>query len=72
MLLLRLSGHPGAGKSRLTAVLSKRGLACLWEVLFTSRAKRDGEVDGMEHGTGNWNPLAGPFAGTWELVNVGT
>lgn len=49
MLLLRLSGHSGAGKSRLTAALSKRGMSCPRAVLFTSRAIRDGEVEGRDY-----------------------
>ena len=49
MMLLRLSGHSGAGKSRLTAALPKHGLSCPRAVLYTSRPARDGEFHGQDY-----------------------
>jgi guanylate kinase len=49
MLLLRLSGHSGAGKSRLTAALPNLGVTCPRTVLYTSRLARPGEVHGQDY-----------------------
>lgn len=49
MLLLRLSGHSGAGKSRLLAELPKRGITCPRAVLYTSRLARTGEIHGQDY-----------------------
>src|SRR5436305_295791 len=49
MMLLRLSGHSGAGKSRVTAALSRFGVTCPRAVLYTSRAARDGEIHGRDY-----------------------
>ena len=49
MLLMRLSGHSGAGKSRLTAALPKHGITVPRCVLYTSRPARDGEVHGKDY-----------------------
>jgi len=49
MLLLRLSGHSGAGKSRLTAALPRLGITCPRAVLYTSRLARAGEVHGRDY-----------------------
>lgn len=49
MILLRLSGHSGAGKSRLTAALPRFGVRCPRAVLYTSRVARDGEVHGRDY-----------------------
>jgi hypothetical protein len=49
MLLLRLSGHSGAGKSRLIAALPRLGITCPRAVLYTSRLARAGEVHGRDY-----------------------
>lgn len=49
MLLIRLSGHSGAGKSRLLAALLKRNVRYPRAVLYTSRQSRDGEVHGKDY-----------------------
>jgi energy-coupling factor transporter ATP-binding protein EcfA2 len=49
MLLLRLSGHSGAGKSRLLAALSQFGITCSIARLYTSRLPRQGEVHGRDY-----------------------
>lgn len=49
MLLLRLSGHSGAGKSRLTDALPNYGIKCPRSVLYTSRLAREGEVHGNDY-----------------------
>ena len=49
MMLLRLSGHSGAGKSRLTAALRRGGVACPQAVLYTSRPARQGEAHGKDY-----------------------
>jgi len=49
MMLLRLSGHSGAGKSRLTAALPKYGISCPRAILYTSRQAREGEVHGRDY-----------------------
>ena len=49
MLLVRLSGHSGAGKSRLTAALPDHGLSCPRAILYTSRPVRDGEYHGRDY-----------------------
>ena len=48
-LLVRLSGHSGAGKSRLLAALSKRGFRYRRPVLYTSRYPRQGEVHEQDY-----------------------
>ncbi len=48
-MLLRLSGHSGAGKSRLTAALPQFGITCPRAILYTSRSPRDGEVHGKDY-----------------------
>lgn len=49
MMLIRLSGHSGAGKSRLTAALPRSGIHCPRAVLYTSRPARCGEVHGRDY-----------------------
>lgn len=49
MMLVRLSGHSGAGKSRLTAALPKHGVQCPRAVIYTSRLARDDEVHGKDY-----------------------
>jgi hypothetical protein len=49
MLLLRLSGHSGAGKSRLLAELPRRGIVCPRAVLYTSRLAREDEQHGRDY-----------------------
>jgi guanylate kinase len=49
MLLIRLSGHSGAGKSRLLAALPRYGLACPRAVLYTSRLAREDERHGVDY-----------------------
>jgi hypothetical protein len=49
MLLIRLSGHSGAGKSRLLAALPRYGITCPRAVLYTSRLARDDERHGVDY-----------------------
>lgn len=49
MMLVRLSGHSGAGKSRLTAALPHCGINCQRAILYTSRPARDEEAHGQEY-----------------------
>lgn len=49
MLLIRLSGHSGAGKSRVLAALPRYDVTCPRIVLYTSRAPRVGEVHGKDY-----------------------
>ena len=49
MLLIRLSGHSGAGKSRLLAAISKSNVKYRKVVLYTSRSARDGEINGKDY-----------------------
>jgi hypothetical protein len=49
MMLVRLSGHSGAGKSRLIAALPTVGVECKRAVLYTSRLARDGEIHGRDY-----------------------
>lgn len=49
MMLLRLSGHSGAGKSRLTAALPQAGISCPQAILYTSRPARKGEAHGRDY-----------------------
>src|SRR5512136_2672111 len=49
MLLLRLSGHSGAGKSRLVAALPRYGINCPYVVRYTSRLARDEERQGKDY-----------------------
>jgi guanylate kinase len=49
MLLIRLSGHSGAGKSRLLAALPRCGLTCPRAVLCTSCPVRDDERHGVDY-----------------------
>ena len=49
MLLIRLSGHSGAGKSRLVAALPSSGINCPRAILYTSRPAREGEVHGRDY-----------------------
>jgi guanylate kinase len=49
MLLLRLSGHSGAGKSRLLAALPRYGVTCPRAVLYTSRLAREDERHGVDY-----------------------
>lgn len=48
MMLVRLSGHSGAGKSRLVAALPRYGMTCPRVVLYTSRLPHEGEVHGRD------------------------
>lgn len=49
MLLVRLSGHSGAGKSRLMAALPRYGITCPYVVRYTSRVARDDEQHGKDY-----------------------
>jgi Guanylate kinase len=49
MLLVRLSGHSGAGKSRLTAALPRYGITCPLVVRYTSRLARSAEQHGVDY-----------------------
>lgn len=49
MLLMRLSGHSGAGKSRLLAELPRHDITCPRAVLYTSRLARAGEQHGKDY-----------------------
>lgn len=49
MLLVHLSGHSGAGKSRLLAASKASGLTFHRYILYTSRLPRAGEIDGREY-----------------------
>ena len=49
MLLIRLSGHAGAGKSRLIASLPDRKATCPRSILYTSRPAREREVHGKDY-----------------------
>ena len=49
VVLLRLSGPSGSGKSRLIQALRRRGVLCRRAVLATSRPPRDGEVHGLDY-----------------------
>ncbi|MBM3798239.1 MAG: hypothetical protein FJW31_30330 [Acidobacteria bacterium] len=49
MRLLRLSGHSGAGKSRLIRALPRLGMKCPRAVIYTSRPPRPGEVHGVDY-----------------------
>lgn len=48
-MLVRLSGHSGAGKSRLIAKLPHYKITCPRAILYTSRPARDGEVHGKDY-----------------------
>lgn len=48
-MLLHLTGHSGAGKSRLLAALPERGVTCPRAVLYTSRLPRAGEMHGRDY-----------------------
>lgn len=49
MLLARLSGHSGAGKTRLMRALAARGITCPRAVIYTSRPPRPGEIHGGDY-----------------------
>ena len=49
MLLFRLSGHSGAGKSRLLAALPRYGITCPHVVHYTSRLARPEERHGVDY-----------------------
>jgi len=49
MKLIRLSGHSGAGKSRLLTSLKKKDLEFKKALLYTSRERRPGEIDGIDY-----------------------
>ena len=49
MILLRLSGHSGAGKTRLVNALPKYGVSIPRVVRYTSRPAREGEVHGEDY-----------------------
>ncbi len=49
MLLIRISGHSGAGKSRLLAALPRHGIACPRVVIYTSRLAREDERHGVDY-----------------------
>jgi hypothetical protein len=49
MLLVRLSGHSGAGKSRLVAALPRYDITCTSVVRYTSRLARDDERHGVDY-----------------------
>ncbi len=49
MILLRLSGHSGAGKSRLLKEVEHRGVTVGAVALFNTRTPRPSEVDGGDY-----------------------
>jgi hypothetical protein len=49
MLLLRLSGHSGAGKTRLVAALPRYGITCPTVVRYTSRLARPEEQHAKDY-----------------------
>jgi guanylate kinase len=49
MLLLRLSGHSGAGKTRLVNLLPKYGITCPKVIRYTSRQPRKEEIEGEDY-----------------------
>ena len=49
MKLLRLSGHSGAGKTRLINALPQYGITCPKVVRYTSRLPRKEEIDGEDY-----------------------
>ena len=49
MMLLRLSGHSGAGKTRLVNALPQFGVTCPLVVRYTSRAPRPDETEGEDY-----------------------
>ena len=49
MFLVRLSGHSGAGKSRLLAASKASGLNFHRHILYTSRSPLSGETDGKDY-----------------------
>jgi hypothetical protein len=49
MILLRLSGHSGAGKTRLVNVLPQFGITCPKVIRYTSRSPRKEEIDGEDY-----------------------
>jgi hypothetical protein len=49
MKLLRLSGHSGAGKTRLVNALPQFGITCPKVVRYTSRLPREEEIDGEDY-----------------------
>lgn len=49
MTVVRLSGHSGAGKSRLLAALAGGPFELRRSVLYTSRSPRVGEIDGEDY-----------------------
>lgn len=49
VILLRLSGHSGAGKTRLVNALPRSGINCPKVIRYTSRASRPEEIDGEDY-----------------------
>ena len=49
MILLRLSGHSGAGKTRLVNALTRYGITCPKVIRYTSRERREGEAEGEDY-----------------------
>jgi hypothetical protein len=49
MLLLRLSGHSCAGKTRLVSALPQFGITCPKVIRYTSRAPRPEEIEGGDY-----------------------
>ena len=49
MILLRLSGHSGAGKTRLVNALPQYGITCPKVLRYTSRPARKNEVHGEDY-----------------------
>ena len=49
MMLLRLSGHSGAGKTRLINALPQHGISCPKVIRYTSRPARKDEVHGQDY-----------------------
>jgi hypothetical protein len=49
MMLLRLSGHSGAGKTRLINALPQFGISCPKVLRYTSRPARKDEVHGQDY-----------------------
>ena len=48
-ILLRISGHSGASKSRLRQALENQGIQCPRAILYTSRPASKGEIHGRDY-----------------------
>ena len=80
MMLVRLSGHAGAGKSRLIAALPRFGVDCHRAILYTSRPARKGEAHGKDYyflsrsaiaALPGWDFYVGPVREMLQAVDLG-